>query len=41
MAASATDFSRLRELQAELDAAVAEREDLEAAWLETAEVLEG
>jgi hypothetical protein len=31
---------RLAELQAELEAAAAEREGLEAAWLETAEVLE-
>jgi ATP-binding cassette subfamily F protein uup len=41
MAASATDHVRLAELQAELEAAAAERERLEAAWLETAEVLEG
>ncbi|MGI8780301.1 MAG: ABC-F family ATP-binding cassette domain-containing protein [Solirubrobacteraceae bacterium] len=40
MAASATDHVRLRELQAELEAGVAERERLEAAWLETAEALE-
>jgi hypothetical protein len=31
---------RLRELQAELAAAVAEREQLEAAWMETSEALE-
>ena len=41
MAASATDHVRLRELQAELAAAGAERERLEAAWLEASEALEG
>ena len=41
MAASATDHARLRELQAELDAVAAEREDAEAAWLEAAETAEG
>ncbi|HEV7752099.1 MAG TPA: ABC-F family ATP-binding cassette domain-containing protein, partial [Baekduia sp.] len=41
MAASATDHTRLRELQAELTALLAEREALEAAWLETSEALEG
>ncbi|MEA2195196.1 MAG: transport system ATP-binding/permease protein [Solirubrobacteraceae bacterium] len=40
MAASATDHARLRELQAELAAQAAERERLEAAWLQTAELLE-
>ncbi|MDP1849230.1 MAG: ABC-F family ATP-binding cassette domain-containing protein [Solirubrobacteraceae bacterium] len=40
MAASATDHARLRELQGELAAQAAERERLEAAWLETAELLE-
>ncbi|HWF75219.1 MAG TPA: ABC-F family ATP-binding cassette domain-containing protein [Solirubrobacteraceae bacterium] len=40
MAASATDHARLSELTAELDALVAEREELEAAWLEAASVLE-
>ena len=40
MAASATDHVRLRELQAELERHVAERERLEAAWLETAAALE-
>ncbi len=40
MAASATDFARLRELQGELEALAAEREALEAAWLETSELLE-
>ncbi len=41
MAASATDHERLRELQAELHARVAEREQLEATWLQAAETLEG
>ncbi len=41
MAASATDHERLRELQGELDAVAAEREDAEAAWLEAAETAEG
>jgi ABC transport system ATP-binding/permease protein len=41
MAAAATDHIRLRELQAELAEAAAERESLEAAWLEAAETLEG
>ena len=41
MAASATDHVRLRELQAELEAVAAERERLEAAWLEASETLEG
>ena len=41
MAAAATDHVRLRELQAELAAVAAERESLEAAWLEAAETLEG
>jgi ABC transport system ATP-binding/permease protein len=41
MAASATDHARLRELQGELDAVAAEREDAEAAWLEAAETAEG
>ena len=40
MAASASDYVRLRELQAELEGIVAERERLESAWLETAESLE-
>jgi ATP-binding cassette subfamily F protein uup len=40
MAASASDHERLRELQAELEALVAERETAEAAWLDAAEVLE-
>jgi ATP-binding cassette subfamily F protein uup len=40
MAAAATDHVRLRELQDELAAAGAEREGLEAAWMETAETLE-
>jgi len=37
MAAAATDYERLRELQEELAALQAEREELEAAWLEAAE----
>jgi ATP-binding cassette subfamily F protein uup len=41
MADSATDHERLRELHSELEARAAEREQLEAAWLETAETLEG
>ena len=41
MAASATDHARLHELQAELDAVAAEREDAEMAWLEAAETAEG
>jgi ATP-binding cassette subfamily F protein uup len=41
MAASATDHTRLRELQSELAALSAEREQLESAWLETSEELEG
>ena len=41
MAAGATDHSRLAALQAELDVLTAERERLEAAWLQTAEALEG
>jgi ATP-binding cassette subfamily F protein uup len=40
MAANATDHARLRELQDELAAQAAERERLEAAWLQTAELLE-
>jgi ATP-binding cassette subfamily F protein uup len=40
MAASATDHERLRELQAELEAQIAERERAEAAWLQVAEELE-
>ncbi len=41
MAASAADHMRLRELQEALDAAVAERDELEGAWLEASEALEG
>jgi len=41
MAASATDHARLRELQTELAACVAERERVEATWLEVAEALDG
>ncbi|MEY2533799.1 MAG: transport system ATP-binding/permease protein [bacterium] len=40
MAASATDHARLGELTAELRALTAERDDLEAAWLQTSELLE-
>jgi len=40
MAAAATDHARLAELTAELSATVAERERLEAEWLEVAEALE-
>jgi ATP-binding cassette subfamily F protein uup len=40
MSASATDHARLTELTAELEAEVAERERLEAEWLQTAEVFE-
>jgi ATP-binding cassette subfamily F protein uup len=40
MAASACDHDRLRELQAELEAHVTERERLETAWLDVAEALE-
>ncbi len=40
MAASATDHGRLRELQAELGALTAERDGLEASWLELSEALE-
>jgi ATP-binding cassette subfamily F protein uup len=40
MAAAATDHSRLGELDAELRALLAEREELEAAWLERSEALE-
>ena len=40
MGASASDYERLASLQAELEEAVAERERLEAAWLEAAEIIE-
>ncbi len=40
MAASATDASRLGQLQDELTALGAERDALEAAWLEVSEALE-
>ena len=40
MSAAATDHVRLGDLQASLEETVAERERLEAAWLETAESLE-
>jgi ATP-binding cassette subfamily F protein uup len=41
MAAAATDPDRLRALGAELSALAAERDDLEAAWLEASEAAEG
>ena len=41
MATSATDFARLRELQAELEALSAERAQLESDWLDASETLEG
>jgi ATP-binding cassette subfamily F protein uup len=41
MAIEATDHLRLRVLQAELATLVAEREALEAAWMDAAEALEG
>jgi ATP-binding cassette subfamily F protein uup len=41
MATAATDHGRLRELDAALRALAAEREELEAAWLERSEALEG
>jgi ATP-binding cassette subfamily F protein uup len=40
MAAAATDHEALRALQDELDALIAERDLLEAAWLESSELLE-
>ena len=40
MAASATDHARLRELNARLDELAAERDGLEASWLEASELLE-
>jgi ABC transport system ATP-binding/permease protein len=41
MAAAATDHGLLRELDAELRTLSAERDELEAAWLEASEALEG
>jgi ATP-binding cassette subfamily F protein uup len=41
MAAAATDPGRLRALHEDLRALVAERDEVEAAWLETSEALEG
>jgi len=41
MVASATDHERLRELDAQRTALAAEREELEAAWLEAAALVEG
>jgi ATP-binding cassette subfamily F protein uup len=40
MAASATDHARLRELNGRLDELAAERDGLEASWLEASELLE-
>jgi ATP-binding cassette subfamily F protein uup len=40
MAASASDHARLHVLQRQLEALVADRERLEAAWLESSELLE-
>jgi ATP-binding cassette subfamily F protein uup len=40
MAANATDYGRLAELQGELESLVAEREELETSWLETSESLD-
>ena len=40
MAASATDHARLAELHAELRERIAERERLEAQWLELSQALE-
>ncbi len=41
MAAAATDYERLRELQTQLEALAAEREDLEGQWLEQSELAGG
>ena len=41
MQASASDHGRLAELQGDLEELLAERERLEAAWLELSESLEG
>jgi len=41
MAAAATDFGRLRELQAQLAALLKERDEIETAWMEQSEALEG
>jgi ATP-binding cassette subfamily F protein uup len=41
MATAATDYDRLRALQAELAALTGERDDLEGAWLEASEAAEG
>jgi ATP-binding cassette subfamily F protein uup len=41
MATAATDHTRLRELNASLTALVAQRDELETAWLETSALLEG
>jgi len=39
MAKAAADYSRLADLQRELDAATAEKDELELAWLEAAELV--
>ena len=41
LAAAATDHTRLRDLQVELEALGVEREQLEGAWLKAAELIEG
>jgi ATP-binding cassette subfamily F protein uup len=41
MAAEATDHVRLRELEVQRGALASERDELEAAWLEAAELVEG
>jgi ATP-binding cassette subfamily F protein uup len=41
MAASATDYTRLTELQSELERLAVEREQLESSWLAASELLEG
>ena len=39
MAAAASDYGRLADLQRDLDAAEAEKEELEMTWLEAAELI--
>ena len=41
MAAQATDHAALRDLNAQLAAVAGERDELEAAWLDVSEALEG
>jgi ATP-binding cassette subfamily F protein uup len=41
MAGAATDVGRLRELTAELASVTAEKDDVEAAWIEASEAIEG